>query len=226
MNLPGIITIHPNQTDLIKRASEVTARSFLEEPWFELWISSLDKINATDERKYEILEAGFRGEFTVHAPLQGVYATEDFAAVAGAFLSSEFGDVQHADLEDEGFEMFLPELLTDEEMEILGTESLRLDPVSDFKWFTEHAQGKDYIYFYSWAVDVDKRGTGALRRLLNPFFDYADEHGIDCYLECYSDRLQSMYEHIGFEVIDVVAEDGIEISERCMIRRAGASRSN
>ena len=91
-------------------------------------------------------------------------------------------------------------------------------------WGRERGPGGDHIYFYMWAVDRTARGKGSLRRLINPFFDYADEHNLNCYLECYSDRLQSMYEHLGFKLIDVLSDPAFDVTERRMVRRPGTPR--
>ena len=99
-----------------------------------------------------------------------------------------------------------------------------MEPISQFDWARELEQERDHIYFYMWAVDKNARGKGSLRRLITPFFDYADEHGLNCYLECYSDRLQSMYEHLGFELIDVLSDPAFDVTERRMVRRPGTPR--
>ena len=48
------------------------------------------------------------------------------------------------------------------------------------------AADEDFIYFISAGVDPEKRGSGAFRRLFTPFLEYADEHGLACYLDCYT----------------------------------------
>lgn len=58
-----------------------------------------------------------------------------------------------------------------------------------------------------------------MRRMVDPFFRYADERGLEMFLDCYSDNLQSLYEHLGFEVIDVLSDPCFPISERRMVRR-------
>ena len=219
MKLPGIVTIEPDQTDLIDHAAEVLGTSFLEEPWFDEWLRALDPLGVSAERKREIMIANIKGCFLAHAPHQAVYATEDFAGIAGGYLASEFGDNDHEELEEKGFKLELVNLLTSEEAAALTEADKTLAPVSDFSWARGHANGADHIYFYAWAVDPNKRGTGAFRRLTQPFFDYADEHGINCYLECYSDKLQSLYEHVGFEVVRTLESPSTPIVERCMVRK-------
>ena len=45
-------------------------------------------------------------------------------------------------------------------------------------------------------------------------------NGLVAYLECYADRLQSMYEHFGFRVVRELHDEQFSVYERCMIRPA------
>ena len=69
-------------------------------------------------------------------------------------------------------------------------------------------------------VDPEKRGSGAFRRLFTPFLEYADEHGLACYLDCYTERLEQLYGHFGFETVERRSIDAFPIEERLMVRRA------
>lgn len=229
MHLPGIVEITPDQPELIERAARVMGTSFLEENWFITWLSALDALGADRARKEAVMHAYFQGCLEAHAPRHAVWATEDFAGVAGGYLASEFGaDATHVELEANAYTAYLPALLTEAEGRALEEADRALQPVSDFSWAAGHAREEskagvrstdDHIYFYAWAVDPEKRGSGAFRRLITPFFDYADEHDVNVYLECYSDKLQSLYEHVGFELVRTLEAPGVAISERCMVRR-------
>ena len=225
MELNGLVKIGADQPELIDHAARVIGESFLEEPWFEEWLKAIDCIGATRERKLEIVVAAFKGEFETHAVYPAVYATEDFAAIGGVFLASELEGATHDELEEAGFVKYLPGLLTEKEMELLAASNDLLAPVSEFSWIDKYVVDTDYIYVYGWAVDSTKRGSGAFRRMITPILDKADELGVDVYLECYSDRLQSLYEHVGFEVIETVSAPGVPITERCMVRRAGTPQT-
>ena len=97
-----------------------------------------------------------------------------------------------------------------------------MEAISQFDWTRVRENEGDHIYLYSWAVDKNARGKGSLRRMVEPIFAYADEHNLNCYLECYSDHLQSMYEHFGFEIVDVLSDPAFDITERRMVRRPNA----
>lgn len=220
MNLPGIITITPDQPLLLERAARILGDSFIEEGWTSTWLSCLDEMGATRARKQEILHAQYLDELGNHVPYQGAYLLEDGTAAAGGYLYSELAGHTHPELQGASQKNFLA-VATPQEREALAEQERRMEPISQFDWTRHREQEGDHIYFYMWAVDRTARGKGSLRRLINPFFDYADEHNLNCYLECYSDRLQSMYEHLGFELIDVLSDPAFDVTERRMVRRPG-----
>lgn len=225
MKLPGIKSVTPENAEDIRRAGEVLGESFLEEPWTACWLSALDALGTTPERKRALIVGEIQDMFAAHANHKAVYATDDMAGVAGGYLASEF-DASHPQLEETAMAFTIARLMNAEEAAALKEQSRKMEGISDFDWAAKAAEAggyPDYIYFYAWAVDAQARGTGAFRRLTQPFFDYADAHGIPCYLDCFSDDLQSLYEHVGFEVVRELHVEGLPIYERCMERKPNMS---
>lgn len=218
MELPGLIRIQSNQTDLLRKAAKMMGTSFMEEMWFITWLSALDKIGTSESRKEELMHAVFMDDLTSHAPYQGVYALPDLSAVTEGYLYSDLDGMTHSAIEEQSGKYFL-ETATKEELELLDAQAQKMEAISEFDWARVLEQDNDHIYFYAWAVDPQARGTGALRKLLAPIFKYADEYNLNCYLDCYADRLQHMYEHLGFELIDELHSPDFEVYERRMIRR-------
>ena len=219
MNIPGLVTIKPNQEQLLRDVAVMMGTSFLEENWFITWLSALDALETTKQRKEELMHAVFLDDLEVHAPFEGVYALPDLTAATGAYRFSELKGTTHSELEEQTGK-HLTEVATDEELRLLDEQARKMEPISQFDWARHLEKGNDHIYFYAWAVDPSARGTGALRKLLDPLFAFADDHGLNCYLECYADRVQHMYEHLGFELIDELYAPGFEVYERRMVRRA------
>lgn len=220
MNLPGLITVQPEQTELIDRLATMMGESFLE----ELWTAELlNAIGGSDARKLELSQAIMRADFTVGAPHQCCYALEDEAACAGAYLKSDLKGLTWPDIEDKAWEHMGQSVLTPEEAALCTAQCERMEAISDFGWEEEAAQAHDFIHFYVLGVDARKRGSGAFRRLMEPFFAYADEQGIPCFLEAYSDKLEELYGHFGFETIKVLSDPAFSITERCMVRKPQAS---
>lgn len=219
MQLPGLITITPDTPDALSRAADIIGASFMEEQWFATWLEALDELGTPASRRAELLRALIYDDLAKHAPYQGAYLLEDGTAATGAYRYSELADTTHDELEAQPSPTF-DALATPDEKRVLAAREKAMAPVSVFDWSRQMEHGKDHIYFYAWAVDLEARGTGALRRLLEPFFAFADEHGLNCHLECYTARLQSMYEHFGFELIDLLTCDAVPIIERRMVRRA------
>lgn len=219
MNLSGLITVQPDQTEELDALATMVGTCFLEEMWYVTWLEALDELGIGTERKLEITRAVIRLDYAVTAPFQCVYTLPDRAGAANVYLRSELGDVDWTELEEESGAL-LAEMLTDEEIAVLGPRIEEMDPISSTSWPLERtAPDEDFVYFISAGVDPEKRGTGAFRRLFTPFLAYADEHGLDCYLDCYTDRLEQLYGHFGFETVERRSIDAFPIEERLMIRR-------
>ena len=220
LNLPGLITVQPDRTEELDALARMVGTCFLEEMWYVTWLEALDELGIGRDRKLEITRAVIRSDYEVTAPYQCVYALPDRAGAANVYLRSELGDVDWTELEEESGTL-LAEVLTDEEIDVLGPRIEAMDPISSTSWPLERAAAdEDFIYFISAGVDPEKRGSGAFRRLFTPFLEYADEHGLACYLDCYTERLEQLYGHFGFETVERRSIDAFPIEERLMVRRA------
>ncbi|WP_139652066.1 GNAT family N-acetyltransferase [Raoultibacter phocaeensis] len=218
MQLSGLVTVQPEQTKTIDKLASMMGVSFLEEPWTEVWLESLDAIGTTDERKLEISRAIMKYDFTVGAPHECCYMLPNFAAGAGAYLSSDLEGRIWNDLEDEAIEMMANAVLTEAEKAALFQRADEMEGISNFKWMVDETEGEAFIHFFSLGVNRDMRGSGAFRRLMTPFLEYADAHGINCYLECYSDHLESLYGHFGFRTVHRFRDPAFSVYERAMVR--------
>ena len=222
MNLPGLVTVQPDRTEELDALARMVGTCFLEEMWYVTWLEALDELGIGRDRKLEITRAvdpvGLRGHRTV--PVR-VRAARPSGGPRNVYLRSELGDVDWTELEEESGAL-LAEVLTDEEIDVLGPRIEAMDPISSTtSWPLERAAAdEDFIYFISAGVDPEKRGSGAFRRLFTPFLEYADEHGLACYLDCYTERLEQLYGHFGFETVERRSIDAFPIEERLMVRRA------
>ena len=217
MNLPGLVTVQPDRTEELDALARMVGTCFLEEMWYVTWLEALDELGIGRDRKLEITRAVIRSDYEVTAPYQCVYALPDRAGAANVYLRSELGDVDWTELEEESGAL-LAEVLTDEEIDVLGPRIEAMDPISSTSWPLERAAADED--FISAGVDPEKRGSGAFRRLFTPFLEYADEHGLACYLDCYTERLEQLYGHFGFETVERRSIDAFPIEERLMVRRA------
>ncbi len=218
MQLPGLVTVKPEQTDTIGKLAHMMGESFMEELWTGAWLESLDVLGTTSERKLEISREIIRHDFIVGSEYECCYMLPDFAAGAGAYLSSDLKGRVWSDLEDEATDLMAEAVLTEEEKSALFERAEEMKPISNFKWMIPENEGRDFIHFVSIGVNPDMRGSGAFRRLMTPFFDYADDHGLNCYLECYSDRLEALYGHFGFETAHRFSDPAFDAYERAMVR--------
>lgn len=214
MHLPGLISVQPDHIEELDALATMVGTCFLEEMWYVTWLDALDD----ESRKLEITQAAIRADYEATSPYGCVYALSDFAGAANVYLRSELDETTWDELENESGSM-LAEALTEEEIEVLGPRIEALDPISSTSWPLEIAKPEDdFIYFISAGVDPEQRGSGAFRRLFTPFLNYADENGIACYLDCYTDKLEQLYGHFGFEVIERRTDPAFNIVERLMVR--------
>lgn len=123
-------------------------------------------------------------------------------------------------MEDEAIDLMLA-TLSIEERTALEKRAVEMQPVSDFSWMYQDIgkKNRDFIHFYAIGVDPNKRSTGAFRRMFVPFLEYATEHQLNCYLECYSEKTEGVYSHFGFEVVKRISDPALKVTERCMKKR-------
>lgn len=215
MNIPGVITVTPEQTALLDRAISMMGESFTEEPWTSQY---LKRVAESEDQARAISDAMIRGRAELGAHHGQVYVLDDETACLLAYRKSE------QDLDNDYFEELslkrVKELpFMDAEMrERMEQAEEDLAPVSDFSaWHSEFVDG-DYIHLVDLAVDKNARGRGSASKLMRAFFDYADSNGLSCVGECFSDELLEMYEHLGFEQVAKREGDDLPIYERCIVR--------
>lgn len=221
MEFPGLITIAPDQEDLIAAAAHVIGDSFLEEMWTVTYLNALEE--ADDARKRKISRAMINEEVRASAPYGCAVILPDLAGAAMGFVGSEMEvtGTSWPALEEQAHARVEEALLTPKEKAQLAARGEAMASISRFGWGkaeTTEMGYSDYLYFAAWAVDETKRGTGAFRRLTTPFFEYADARGIPVFLECYADNLESLYAHIGFETFRMFEDPAFDVRQICMVK--------
>jgi len=218
MHIPGLVMIGQKDDADLEALAATMGISFLEEPSTEEFLRALDVIPVSANRKAEISQASMYHDLSVYADYDAVYTLPDRAGMICAYRASELGDVSVTDLEDKAMERLFADTLTASEKDVLATKMKDMEAITDLSWHAHHADGADYIHFVLIAVDPQKRGSGAFRRILTPFLEYADEHGLTCYLECYSEHLEQLYGHFGFTLVEAKRDPAYVIEEKCMQR--------
>ena len=223
MQLPGIVTAEPHNISYINRLSDMAGESFLEEMWTRELLSG---ITDDKQRALELSREILRQEMIAGAPFQACYGLEDCSAAAIGYLRSDLGKRTWSEIEDHADAVFARDFLTPQERDAYERQLTRMKSISVFDWEEEAGKGGDFIHFACLAVGTRHRGTGAFRRLMTPFFDYADENGIPCFLETYTSRLEGLYGHFGFKTIHIYDDPAFDITERCMVREPQAARQD
>lgn len=217
MQLPGLVTVPHDQAALLDELAAMVGTCFLEEMWYATWLEALDDLGADRSRKLAITQAVIRADYEVTSPYGCVYTLDDRAGAANVYLRSELGGASWPALEEQSARR-LESVLTADEQEVLVPRAEAMEPLSDTNWPLALAGDDDYLHFISAGVDPARRGSGAFGRLFKPFLAYADERGLRCYLDCYTDRLEGIYGHYGFETVERKTAPGFDLVERCMVR--------
>jgi len=112
--------------------------------------------------------------------------------------------------------LLLRRLLSKEDFRSLRRNLKKHDRVMDLKWPYRHIDG-DFYYIKVVAVDPSLRGSGAFRRLMTPVIEDCARRGLPMVLESHDDRVADIYTHYGFETVEVIEEDGLEMRQHCMV---------
>ncbi|MEG0460777.1 GNAT family N-acetyltransferase [Gordonibacter sp.] len=219
MNVAGLITVQPDQTDLLSELACMVGTSFLEEMWYATWLGALDAQEFDQSRKQAIMQAAILADYQATAPYGCVLALPDQAAAANIYRRSEMTDASWSTLEERTVSLFEASL-SERERHLLAQRTEEMEPISGSDWLLQTVEpSEDFLYVSSVGVDSEQRGTGAFGRLFKPLLGYADEQDIAIYLDCYTDRLEQLYGHYGFELIERKRDPAFTIHERCMVRR-------
>lgn len=218
MQLPGIVSLKPEQTDLIHELADMMGETFLEELSTVVWLEALDELGADRARKLEISRGVMRCDFSLAAPYGACLMLPDMAAGVGCYLASELEGRTWSEFEDRSMDMLVQEVLSEEEAQVLIARAKEMETITNFDWMLESSGDKDFMHIFSIGVNPNMRGTGAFRRLITPLLDYADNLGVNFYLECYTDQLEGLYGHFGFVTVKELRDPKFDIYERVMMR--------
>lgn len=221
MNLPGIVTLKASDEDRINALADMAGESFMEEFMTQELLSVLPVDYA---EKLKISRIILRSNLAAAVTYEGACCTEDDSALAIAYLKSDLGSLNWEDVESQADTDAINSIDEPTIREALLGQLQKMEPITNFGWQKEFADPSqenpsgNFVHFCFLAVDKNKRGTGAFRRLVNPYLDYADEHSFPCFLETYSDSLERLYEHFGFKTVKAFKSPTFRIYERCMMR--------
>ena len=225
MHLNDLIPISNHASNLYDTAIDIVSDAFLEEPWFEYVLSSIDVLYSDDKetarwRKRCLMRAMIEDDVARHGN-SGLYLLKDETAALGAYRYYELpSNSERRAVKTSSF----IETATPEELKAIDDRKHDIDRITMNDWgpLYEKRHGRadaDCIHIYAVAVSEQARGSGALRRMFESLFRYADENALNTYLECYASRLRDIYHHFGFEVVEELSSDSCGM--RCwMMKRS------
>lgn len=223
MNLKNVASVNDCKSDLYDTAIDIVSDAFIEEPWFEYVLSSIDVLYSDDKetarwRKRCLMRAMIEDDVARHGN-SGLYLLEDETAALGAYRYSELpSNSERRAVKTSSF----IETATPEELKAIDDRKHDIDRITINDWgpLYEKRHGRadaDCIHIYAVAVSKQARGSGALRRMFKSLFRYADENALNTYLECYASRLCDIYKHFGFEIVEELSSDSCAM--RCWMMK-------
>ncbi len=219
MVIPDLKAVTANQVELLDALADMTGESFREEMWHVTFIDALDALGASEKRKLEITQKEIRANYSVTAPYGFVYTLEDYAGAVNIYRRSLAQGLTWEDFESRSLALLENEFSAEEKAVLLN----RAEEMAVFTadWVFDYLEeGEDFLYIASISIDPKKRGTGAFARLFTPLVAYAQQQNVPLFLDCFTDRLEGLYQHFGFDVLKRVSSPDFEIVERCMVLKS------
>lgn len=221
MELHGIDSLRIDDKARIQALADMGGESFMEEL---MTLELFSVLPIGHDAKTAISQKIIFCNLMAAIPYGGTYCTDDDSALAIAYLKSELGQTRWSEIEDAADDAAIGSISDPEIRSALRNQLDKMGPIANFGWqddfvsSTDRNPDGDFLAFSFLAVDKNKRGTGAFRRLVSPYLEYADERGIPCFLETYSDNLEQLYGHFGFKTVKELRSPDFTIYERCMMR--------
>ena len=74
-------------------------------------------------------------------------------------------------------------------------------------------------YLYVFETMAEFRGKGLGSKIMKPMLNYLDEHNQDCYLETHKEENVKIYEHYGFELLEISKIPETDVVQYSMLRK-------
>ena len=106
---------------------------------------------------------------------------------------------------------------TKEELKQLNSNAKKVQEVHSINWYKK----RDTVPFYLAHIGIDKakRGQGICSEMMAFVFDYIKKQRSELVLETFSDRNAAIYEHYGFETVEIVESRDKHIKEYRMLKK-------
>jgi GNAT superfamily N-acetyltransferase len=219
---PHATKAHPLRDDERDAATELFARGFAE----ELWYATLLEVLTSHKERHAFLLDTCRTDLEGFAAWGGAFVVSAADGPAGLILvgsrdvptDSEFKNLNKRALEAGG------ENLPPQSRKRLEERLHHMESLVGGHWMERFCSG-DFRYIYAICVAPAHRKTGVFSRLIDPVIAECDQLGIPLCLECYTERLASLYGNRGFEVVDTISNPALALTEYCMIRPPQAKKN-
>jgi GNAT superfamily N-acetyltransferase len=206
---------HPLRGDERDAVAEMFARGFAE----ELWCAALVEVLPDCGEQHAFLLGTCKTDMEGFAAWGGAFVVSVADSPAGLILVGSKDALDGSTLEDLNKRAFEAgcEGLPPQSRERLEKRLRHMEVLVNGHWMERFCEG-DFRYIYAICVDAAHRKTGVFGRLIDPVIAECDRLGVPLCLECYTERLASLYGNRGFEVVDTINAPALGLTEYCMVR--------
>ncbi len=107
-------------------------------------------------------------------------------------------------------------VLSKEEMKLFAANCQKAQEAHSFKWYKKRKNVPYYLAHIG--IDVEKRGTGIFRKMMEFVFEYAKKENTEMAIETFDPKNAAIYEHVGFELMETAESKDKSITEYRMLK--------
>lgn len=107
-------------------------------------------------------------------------------------------------------------ILNKKEIKIYTNNAKKVQAIHSFKWYKKRKNVPYYLAHMG--IDKEKRGTGIFRKMMEFVFEYVKKYNTEIAIETFVAENASIYEHMGFELVETVESEDKAFKEYRMIK--------
>ena len=145
-----------------------------------------------------------------------VFVTDDMNGIVALIDGKKFSAFKKT-MQSLKSSKIITKVATKEELKLLNSNAKKVQEIHSFKWYKKRKPVPYYLAHIG--VVKDKRGQGLCREMMEFVFDYVKEYNSEVVLETFSDNNAAIYEHLGFETVEVVESKDKRIKQHRMLKK-------
>ena len=218
MKLPHLVTVQPDDQQLLVNLSNMAGDSYLQNLWVRELLSGMPATSEGSDRERFLARALVLNDLVAAAPRQAVHCTSEGDGLIIAYQRSELGTPSWAQLMKDASASLVASVFSTEEIDGYEQQQHRMESVTVLDWVEREQNPGDFLHITLAATAETHHNAGTLRAMVEDVLAYADEAQLPVFVEVYSDMEEQLYEVFGFETVHEFKDAQVSITERCMRR--------